>query len=515
MNTSKKTKITRKIRKKVARVKKQINKRTKIRINRLKRKINASRLPAARTKSFKRIFNITSQDGNSMTVKGRDLVYAIPDNLNTNEETPVITVIPSNPCYWIGTRVAALAAGYQNYRPLLFRVTYVPQCAVTQQGNVIAGTLWHTLPSMNNFQQTLRTSPGGMMTQCYKTFTSTVTMKSNLQFNLFRCAGKFDQESNPFVFMAISVACVNGQGDKIIPGYFYIDYAYTFKNPIGLSHAFFNSGITTTNDILGRDDDNMAAISCSVQDYPSVGAIIQIDKDENGDLAFTYNDTQVPMRLAQPLWYFGNTALDTMNSPVVANVRLNTGIGDEEVVTNMFVTSLAKNQAYMIDCHPRDDPNTRHLILTLNTSGDAIEEFHPTTRPEWGQITAMVKFSTRAIDYTDPLRSLITFSKPVKSYTMYRGNFSTYAIETHYILADDSLVERTPIALIPNLRRKLRLQKPEPKDNKMKMEIEEEQEEDIKENKIVEDYLQNNDIHNNKDIKELENKIKQLKIKNK
>jgi len=436
--------------------------------NRVRKLASRFRMPAAQTKSFKRIFNITSQDGNSMTVKGRDLVYAIPDNLNTNNETPVITVIPSNPCYWIGTRVAALAAGYQNYRPLLFKVTYVPQCAVTQQGNVIAGTLWHTLPSTNNFQQTLRTSPGGMMTQCYKTFTSSVTMKSNLQFNLFRCAGKFDQESNPFIFMAISVACVNNQGNKIIPGYFYIDYAYTFKNPIGLSHAFYNTGITTTNDVLTRDDDNMAAISCSITDNPSIGAIIQIDKDDDGALVFSYNDTEIPMRLGQPLWFFGNTALDTINAPVVANVRLNPEIGDREVTSQGFQINFLNNQALMIDCHPRDDPNNRHLIFTINTNGGDIQQFTPTAIAEWGIIDAVVQYSTRAIDYTDPQHNLVTFNKPVKSYTIYRGSLTTTAIETHYVLPENSIVERTPTAIVPLTRRRVRMLKPEVKINQVK-----------------------------------------------
>jgi hypothetical protein len=458
--------------------------------NRVRRLANRFRMPAAQTKSFKRIFNITSQDGNSMTVKGRDLVYAIPDNLNTNNETPVITVIPANPCYWIGTRVAALAAGYQNYRPLLFKVTYVPQCAVTQQGNVIAGTLWHTLPSTNNFQQTLRTSPGGMMTQCYKTFTSNVTMRSNLQFNLFRCAGKFDQESNPFIFMAISVACINSQGNKIIPGYFYIDYAYTFKNPIGLSHAFYNTGITTTNDVLNRDDDNMAAISCSITDNPSIGAIIQIDKDDDGALVFSYNDTEVPMRLGQPLWFFGNTALDTLNAPVVANVRLNPELGDREITTQGFEFNFLRDQAIMVDCHPRDDPENRHLIFTINTSGNDIQNYIASVIAEWGVIDAVIAYSTRAIDYNNPQHNLVTFNRPVKSFTIYRGSQTTTALEAHYILPEQSIVERVPTSYVPLGKRKLKLIKPEPlKLQPVKEEIKEnlidEEEEDEEEVKLI------------------------------
>lgn len=511
MNTLKKTKITRKIRKKVARVRRQLNKRTKAKINRLRRKINTNRLPAARTKSFKRIFNITSQDGNSMTVKGRDLVYAIPDTLTTTQNTSVITVIPSNPCYWTGTRVAALASGYQNFRPLMFKVSYVPQCAVTQQGNVIAGTLWNTLPSPSNFQQTLRTSPGGMMTQCYKPATTAVTMKSNLQFNLFRCAGKFDQESNPFTYIALAIATVNENNQRIIPGYFYVDYAYTFKNPIGYSHVFFNSGMTTPQEHLDMDYENMALISCATGEQAALGALIQADIVDN-QLVYTFNETTVNLQPQQPVWYFCSSTIeynarppqpepepeepqplyidltswdDTSNlinnrQQFVAGVQ---GIiygdnGEEEEARQYQVISYAQwaNSTYtpinLLDQQFRNNAvffTGRNSTNTNFIAIDSPQSVTYTRSPELGQFITTI--------LTEPGAELIL------------GPFEANKIHKH------NEAQNKIVKIQPNFN------------------INQILEEDDQEDKIVNEYLDRNDIHNDKDIKELEEKLKQLRIK--
>jgi hypothetical protein len=178
------------------------------------------KIAAANVRNMNRDFKILYQDGTTVRVTGRDLVYKIPSKLTSTINNQIITVIPANPCYWLGTRIAALAQGYQNFRPLNMKFTYIPQVAVTQQGNVICGTLWNQAPSNENIQQSLRTSNGGMLSQCYKSFTSVVRMKSNLQFNLYKTAGTFDQESNPFIFMAMGVGTTDSDGDQITPGYF-------------------------------------------------------------------------------------------------------------------------------------------------------------------------------------------------------------------------------------------------------------------------------------------------------
>jgi len=232
--------INNKIKNKTNRIMRRINnkiKNIKRTFKRTNKRRNNNRIPAANTKAMNRDFRILYQDGNTVKVTGRDLVYKIPSDIIDQEGTGIITVIPANPCYWLGTRIAALAQGYQNYRPLNMKFTYIPQCAVTQQGNVIAGTLWNQAPSNDNMQQSLRTSNGGQMSQCYKGFTSIVRLKSNLQYNLYKTAGQFDQESNPFLYIAMAVGCKQGD-DHIIPGYFYVTWSFLLKNPIGNTNIY-------------------------------------------------------------------------------------------------------------------------------------------------------------------------------------------------------------------------------------------------------------------------------------
>jgi len=505
MNTSKKTKITRKIRKKVARVKRQLNRKTKVKINRLKRKINANRLPAARTRSFRRIFNITSQDGNSMTVKGRDLVYAIPDTLTTSQNTSVITVIPSNPCYWTGTRVAALASGYQNYRPLMFKVTYVPQCAVTQQGNVIAGTLWNTLPSPSNFQQTLRTSPGGMMTQCYKPATTTVTMRSNLQFNLFRCAGKFDQESNPFTYIALAIATVNENNQRIIPGYFYVDYAYTFKNPIGYSHVFFNSGMTTPQQQLDMDYENMALISCATNDQVALGALIQADSVDN-QLTYTYNETTVNVAPQLPVWYFCSSTLEynakpqpepEPEEPQPVQIDTSANWTDESTKVNQSFSHAQGTPFLVYGDNAQEEENLQYQIILYVMYGTT-QSFTPSSMLD-------EEFRNHMHFYrASPATQTYSFAQSPDSVQTY---ITGHAFCTQVVSQPGAELIDQPIQIRSANKHKKDLHPEE--ENKIIEQLKQDDEED----KIINQYLEENDIHNDKDIQELENKLKQLKLK--
>lgn len=289
-------KITRRKRKKNRR---QIRRRRKI----LGRRILRRRLPMAYAPSFQRRFRMKAQNGTSVRVAGRDLIYQIPETINTNQTT-VLTVIPCNPAYWLGTRVAALAAGYQNYRPIKFKAHYIPQCAVTQQGNVLAGTLWAMSPNKENLQQTLRTSNGGMLTQCYKQATSNVKLGANLQYNLYRMGGKFDQESNPFTFIAIAIAVVN-DNKKVNPGYFSVEYEYEFKNPIGNTIQYYNSGLIQRQHYDGAYQ-NQTCINCSAT-TANIGATLQLDNDK-----YYYNDNEVVIEDTDELWYFSNDLVPSL-----------------------------------------------------------------------------------------------------------------------------------------------------------------------------------------------------------
>lgn len=347
MNTT--SKLNKKIKKATKKIRKKLNKTAKTlsRFRRIRRRFRRRKrnIAMASATAFKRMFNITSQDGNSMTIKGRDLVYSIPEKLIQEfQDTSIITVIPCNPCYWLGTRISAIASGYQNYRPIKFRITYVPQCAVTQQGNVIGGTLWNTLPAVSNFQQTLRTSPGGILTQCYKSISKNVKLGNNLQFNLFRCAGEFNQESNPFIYIALAVACTENE-NKIIPGYFYVDYVFTFKNPIGLSHKFYNSGLSFYEDIK-KDYENLSIINCSNSDTTFVGQIVDVEKNKEGQYLTEYNGTSINVKDNDVVWAFGNSNLNFQNNeelaPIIRTFKVNSlnsnyNLGNQALLPPSFI----------------------------------------------------------------------------------------------------------------------------------------------------------------------------------
>lgn len=74
--------------------------------------------------------------------------------------------------------------------------------AVTQTGTVTMGTLWDTSVRSADLQQTLVTSNGGAITQCYNASSRSVALGSNLQYNLFNLAGFLDARTNPFTFVA-------------------------------------------------------------------------------------------------------------------------------------------------------------------------------------------------------------------------------------------------------------------------------------------------------------------------
>lgn len=260
------------------------------------------RIAAASAKNMNRRFTIIRQDGNSVRVSGRDLIYSIPDSLTSPVQTTnVIAVIPANPVYWIGTRIAALACGYQNYRPMSFKISYIPMCAVTQQGNVIGGTIWDDGIASDNIQQSLRTSNGGFLTQCYVPHTTVIKPKSNLQYNLYRIGGNFDVKSNPFLFVAMAIGCTNASSQKIVPGYFYVTWTYELKNPIGKVSAFYNSGLTTFSTYSPQMNNTL--INLTTNSEVPFGAYIDVEYESNSNVTY-YNRTPITVESTSPVWIF-------------------------------------------------------------------------------------------------------------------------------------------------------------------------------------------------------------------
>nr|QIJ70130.1 hypothetical protein [Pilk tombus-like virus] len=227
-------------------------------------------LPAAYASHVRPRFNVQRR-GDSVIVNGCDLVYSIPNVVATDEQ-PIFTVIPSNPAYWLGTRIGQLAPAYMNYRPLSVVFSYIPQVAVTQAGTVFMGTLWNGAPGGQDIQQTLVTSNGGCLTQCYVPADTRIKLGANLQQNLFTISGEINPDTSPFIFLA-GVA-----GASVTPGYFYVTYSYEFKNPIGMSWVYNRQYLDDVDDLSEYSTSSNASIvlSSSLNGY-GPGTVLDLE----------------------------------------------------------------------------------------------------------------------------------------------------------------------------------------------------------------------------------------------
>nr|UCS96419.1 MAG: hypothetical protein [Tombusviridae sp.] len=195
-------------------------------------------LPAAYASHVRPRFNYDSRDATGCRVSGCDLVYPVPATVTSSGDY-LFTIIPANPAYWTGTRISQIAPAYMNYRPIRMTFSYIPQVAVTQPGTVVMGTLWNGSAGSVDLQQTLFTSNGGCLTQCYVPCDTTIRLGSNLQQNLFTLNGSMGPDTLPFLFVAAM------RGAQVIPGYFYVTYTFELKNPIGAAWTYVRSSVAT------------------------------------------------------------------------------------------------------------------------------------------------------------------------------------------------------------------------------------------------------------------------------
>lgn len=201
-----------------------------------RRRRNVSRTRLVATQAHR----VTTRSGSKDTtiIRGSEIVNAIPFQL-TDTEDAIFGVIPANPCYWLGTNIAQQAANYGAYRPLRIRYRYIPQVSVNHNGAVQIGTLWSTAVSISALSQTLMTSPGGKLAQCYATFSKNIPL-SGLQQEFFNTNGELKQSTNPFYIVAYNRgASKNNENEQyIIPGTIIIDYVYKFTNKLGSSMIY-------------------------------------------------------------------------------------------------------------------------------------------------------------------------------------------------------------------------------------------------------------------------------------
>lgn len=274
-------------------------------------------MPAAYAAHVRPRFSMSRRNGGCI-VSGCDLIYKIPATITSGGDA-LFSIIPANPAYWKGTRIGRVAPAYQTYRPIYFKVSYIPQVAVTQSGTVFMGTMWDMAPPGDNLQQSLLTSNGGQLTQCYIPADSTVRLGRNLQQNLFKTTGALDTDTCPFLF------CVGVAGANVIPGYLYVSYTYDLRNPIGDAWTFINSGRTTLDNLPVQDNTSNGSIIL-VDQVGSLGPGTILDRESSG---IYYHGSEVTIPEQTAVYYFNNfqTATGTaarsiLDYPIVDRVTV-------------------------------------------------------------------------------------------------------------------------------------------------------------------------------------------------
>lgn len=133
-------------------------------------------------------------------------------------------------------------------------------------GNVVCGTLWNNVSGTDNIQQVLATSNGGRIFPVYESNEIDISLKTNLNQNLYNFQGYLDTDTNPFVFVALTQ-----QTNNITPGYFMVSYQYEFKNPLG--EGFDYSTLTTTAGDITKEDvwETTTAVLLSTTTVAAIG----------------------------------------------------------------------------------------------------------------------------------------------------------------------------------------------------------------------------------------------------
>lgn len=213
---------------------------------RMARRSNASRVPrgilagygSAVTASF-----YTSRRGDGEVVRGFDLItspYTPEGNSN------ISYFITANPASWNGTRIAAIAAGYQNYRPRYLKIHYRPQVGSTSTVSMFIGTMWQNnyITDRSSIEPSLVTSPGGTYLPAWQSSCSVVPLGTHLPQRMYPI------RDPDFTTIPFSIICRASDGGPTspslpMPGRIFLEYVYEFRNAIGSGASGFQPSSTS------------------------------------------------------------------------------------------------------------------------------------------------------------------------------------------------------------------------------------------------------------------------------
>lgn len=216
---------------------------------RMARRSNASRVPrgilagygSAVTASF-----YQQRRGDGEVVRGFDLVTS-PYDPSVLTYPNISYFITANPAAWNGTRIAAIAGGYQNYRPLRFKIHYRPQVGSTSTLSMFIGTVWQNtyITSRDSIEPSLVTSPGGTYLPAWQSCCSVVPLGRRLPQRMFPIR---DPDFSTVPFSVVCRASDGGPSSTAapMPGRIFIEYVYEFRNAIGSGAPGFQPSVVAS-----------------------------------------------------------------------------------------------------------------------------------------------------------------------------------------------------------------------------------------------------------------------------
>lgn len=197
--------------------------------------------------------------------------------------------MPINPIGWAGTRVAAIAAGYQNYRPLRIVIHYRPQVGSTDQKSLFIGTLWqnNTVNSFQSVEPTLLTSSGGVYVPSWQSVDTVVPCGNKLPQRLYPIRDPISP-TTPFNIVCRSSTGGNTTQAVAMPGRIFIEYTFEFQNGVGVSQSYSEWNVNIGQDPTVTDGTRVPLLTGTVCDSQ---ALDQLPLNANIAWDATYDGT--------------------------------------------------------------------------------------------------------------------------------------------------------------------------------------------------------------------------------
>lgn len=271
------------------------------------RRSNTSRVPrgilagygSAVTASF-----YQSRRGDGEIVRGFDLITS-PYDLTLLANPNISYFITANPASWNGTRIAAIAGGYQNYRPLSFKIHYRPQVGSTSSISMFIGTIWQNnyITSRAAIEPSLVTSPGGTYLPAWQSSCSVVPLGRRLPQRMFPIR---DPDFTTVPFSVVCRAADGGPDSPAVPmpGRIFVEYVYEFRNAIGSGTGFQPSIVggvigTTTALYSGTTSLGSSLVASGLEEQTTTtsrtGWIIDVGASSGSSVTNSYISPSLPL----------------------------------------------------------------------------------------------------------------------------------------------------------------------------------------------------------------------------